>query len=179
MTPDTESWKTGYIHVYTGDGKGKTTAALGLALRAAGAGIEVFIAQFMKGRPSSELRALARFDDLITVRRYGRETLICGEPDEEDRRLAREGLADVRAVLEAGTRRVVIMDEANTAAHFKLFTVEQLLEVMDARPAHVELILTGRHADRRIIERADLVTDMRPVKHYYHRGVQARRGIEE
>jgi cob(I)alamin adenosyltransferase len=166
------------VQVYTGGGKGKTTAALGLALRAAGAGLKVFVAQFVKGMSYSELEALKKLSDLITVRQYGRRCFIREEPDEQDVAVARRGLDEVRHVLGSGDYRVVILDEANIATHFGLFSVGELLDLIDAKPEGVELVLTGRNADPRVIERADLVTEMREVKHYYRRGVEARDGIE-
>ena len=168
----------GFIQVYTGDGKGKTTAALGLAVRAAGAGLRVFIAQFMKGREYSELKALERFRDLITVKQYGLRSFIEDKPSDDDIRCAAEGLREVREALTSGAYDLVILDEANMAVHFGLFTVDQLLDVMEAKPGHVELVITGRCSDPRIIEKADLVTEMVEVKHYYSRGVKARKGIE-
>jgi cob(I)alamin adenosyltransferase len=172
------SWRKGYVQVYTGNGKGKTTAAFGLALRAAGAGLRVFIAQFVKGMEYSELFAIKRFSDLITLRQYGRGCFIRGEPSEEDIRAARNGLAEVREILSSGKYRVIILDEANIATHFKLFPVEELLALIDDKPEDVELVITGRNADPRVMEKADLVTEMREVKHYYASGVQARDGIE-
>ena len=171
-------WTRGRVHVYTGDGKGKTTAALGLALRAAGAGLRVFVAQFAKGTACSELAALERFSDLVTVEQYGRGTFI-REPTEEDVRAARDGLACARRALISGEFRVVILDEANIATHFGLLPVDDLLDLIDTRPADVELVLTGRRADPRLIDKADLVTEMREIKHYYTNGVKARTGIEE
>lgn len=168
----------GYVQVYTGDGKGKTTAAFGLALRAAGAGLKTFIAQFVKGMEYSELRALARFDDLMEVRRYGRGCFIEREPEPEDIAAARTGLAEARAEMLSGAWDLVILDEANIATHFELFPVEDLLAVIAERPQHVELVITGRRADPRVIAAADLVTEMREVKHYYARGITARKGIE-
>ena len=172
-------WEQGYIQVYTGDGKGKTTAALGLALRAAGAGAKVFIAQFLKGTKSAELAALERLADLITVKQCGRGHFIVGEPEEEDIQAARAGLAEVRQIIAAGEYPLVILDEANVAVHFGLFSADELLDVVEARPDHVEVVITGRRADERIIGDADLVTEMREVKHYHAAGVQARRGIEK
>jgi len=174
----TRAWDRGYVHVYTGDGKGKTTAAFGLALRAAGAGLRTFIGQFVKGMEYSELRALERFDDLIEVRQYGRSCFIEREPEPEDVAAARAGLAEARAEMRSGRWDLVILDEANIATHFKLFPVEELLAVIAEKPTKVELVITGRRADPRVIEAADLVTEMREVKHYYERGVKARRGIE-
>jgi cob(I)alamin adenosyltransferase len=170
----------GYLHVYTGDGKGKTTAALGLALRAAGAGLRVFIAQFVKGMHYSELEALERFDDLITVKQFGRDCFIRREPEQADIDAARAGLEEVRELL-AGEAPpdVLILDEANIATFYDLFGVDELLEVIEARPEGVEVIVTGRKADPRLIEKADLVTEMKEVRHYYAKGVEARDGIEK
>lgn len=178
MAQKAAKWKRGYIHVYTGDGKGKTTAAFGLALRAAGAGLRVFIGQFVKGMQYSELRAIERLDGLITVRQYGRRCFIREKPDEQDIAMARRGLEEVRHVLASGEYSVVILDEANIAAHFGLISVEELLGLMEAKPEGVELVITGRNAEPRVVERADLVTEMREVKHYYREGVEAREGIE-
>ncbi len=168
----------GYIQVYTGDGKGKTTAALGLALRAVGAGLRVFIAQFAKGMEYSELKTLSRFSDSIVVRQYGRDCFIYGEAEERDRELAEAGLREVREVILGGRYDLVILDEANIATYFNLFSVEALLELLQSKPEHVEIVITGRRADPRLIEVADLVTEMKEVKHYFRRGVQARKGIE-
>lgn len=169
----------GYIQVYTGDGKGKTTAALGLALRAAGAGLRVYVAQFVKGMHYSELDALKRFKDSITVKQYGRDCFISRDPDEKDIQAAREGLAETKQIMSSGAYDMIVLDEANIATHYNLFSVEDLLAFIDEKPANVELIITGRRADERIIERADLVTEMKEVKHYYTKGVQAREGIEK
>ncbi len=168
----------GYVQVYTGNGKGKTTAALGLALRAAGAGLRVYIAQFVKGMPYSEHKALERFQDLITVRLFGRCCFIEREPQPEDIEAARKGLDEVLAVVASGRYDVVILDEANIATHFRLFSAEDLLRVLDARPDHVELVVTGRYAHPALLERADLITEMLEARHYYAKGVAARPGIE-
>jgi cob(I)alamin adenosyltransferase len=172
------AWDRAYVQVYTGDGKGKTTAALGLALRAAGAGLRVFIAQFAKGTEAAELASLARFADLVTVRQYGLRRFLREPPAPEDIAAAREGLREAREAVASGRWDVVILDEANIATHFGLFTVEELLEVVDRAAGRVEIVVTGRKADPRLIERADLVTEMREVKHYYAKGAAARRGIE-
>jgi cob(I)alamin adenosyltransferase len=169
---------TSYFHVYTGDGKGKTTAALGLALRAAGAGWNVFIGQFAKGQPTSELDALRRFDDRITIRQFGREELIGQRAEDVDRVSAESGLAECATALSSGRYRLVILDEANVAATMRLVSLQKLLDLIDSRPEGVELVLTGRWAPSEILDRADLVTEMREIKHYYHRGVPARKGIE-
>ncbi len=172
------AWKRGYVHVYTGDGKGKTTAALGLALRAAGANLPVFLLQFAKGRATSETEALARLAPLITVCRCGRPEFVVGTPAPEDIAEARRGLAEASAALSGERHRVVILDEANAAVAAGLFPVDALLELITMKPPHVELVITGRNAHPRVIAAADLVTEMRAVKHYFAHGVQARRGIE-
>lgn len=168
----------GYIQVYTGAGKGKTTAALGLAVRAAGAGLRVLFAQFIKGRRCTEHKALERLGDRITVRMYGGEGFIRGEPSEDDVAAARQGLAEVRAELAAGAYDVVVLDEATVAVKLGLFSVEALISTLEDRAEGVEAIVTGRDAPSELVERADLVTEMRAVKHYYDRGVEGRRGIE-
>ena len=170
---------SGYVHVYTGNGKGKTTAALGLALRAAGAGWNVFFAQFAKGMATSEQTALARFDDRITIRQYGQARFIRHNPAGQDIYLAERGLNECRQVIASGHYRLVILDEANLGPMLGLFPVERLLELVDARPEGVELVLTGRGADRRLLDRADLVTEMQEIKHYFQQGVLARTGIEQ
>jgi len=173
-----KKWHRGYVQVYTGDGKGKTTAALGLALRAAGAGLRVFVAQFAKGMPYSELNALKRFDDLITVRQYGRRCFIHGRPEQADVEAARKGYEESRESLTSGAYDLVILDEACIAVHFDLFSEQQLLDLVNAKPEHVELVITGRRAPKSLIDRADLVTEMKEIKHYYKKGVEARKGIE-
>lgn len=168
----------GYVHVYTGDGKGKTTAALGLAMRAAGAGRRVFIAQFAKGRNSSEQLAFGRLSDRVVFRQFGAPSFIRGLAGPADRQLADDGLQQTRAALHSGEYGMVILDEASIAVMLGLISVDSLCELIDTRPADVELIVTGRGMDERVVSRADLVTEMREVKHYYRRGIPGRVGIE-
>jgi len=168
----------GYVQVYTGDGKGKTTAALGLSLRAAGAKLKVFIAQFVKGMEYSELEAVKRYSDLITLKQYGRDAFIHGKPTKEDFDAAEKGFDELKDVILSGKYSLVIIDEANIAIYYKLFSVEDLISLIDEKPEHVEIVITGRKADPKIIERADLVTEMKEIKHYYTNGVKARKGIE-
>lgn len=168
----------GYIQVYTGDGKGKTTAALGLALRAAGAGLKVYIAQFVKSRRCSEHRALERFKDLITLQQFGTGFIEGKKPTKSQIEVANKGLEEVKKIIISRMYDVVILDEANIATHCKLFSIDRLVEVFDLKPPSVELILTGKYADERVIQRADLVTEMKEIKHYFKNGVKARRGIE-
>jgi len=168
----------GFVQVYTGNGKGKTTAALGLALRAVGAGLKVFIAQFVKGMKYGELKTIRERFPEITIRQYGRNCFIINKPTEEDIKLAQKGLAEAHKIIQAGNYDIVILDEANIAVYFQLFTIDELLKIIRMKPQHVEIIITGRKAHPRLIELADLVTDMQEVKHYYQAGIQARKGIE-
>jgi len=168
----------GYVQVYTGSGKGKTTAALGLALRAAGAGLRVYMAQFVKGMKYHELDSLKALSDYVTIKQYGRDCFIFKEPDEEDIRSAQDGLEEVKQIMCSGDYDIIILDEANIATYYNLFSVEALLDFISAKPKGVELVITGRKADPLVIEAADLVTEMNEVKHYYQEGVEARDGIE-
>ena len=169
----------GYVQVYTGNGKGKTTAAIGLAVRALGAGWKVFFAQFLKAGAYSEHKALAKFADRLTIKTYGRNVYIKGKPEDEDRRLAQAGYKEIVEIVASGHYRLVILDEANVAVHYGVLMVEQILDLIERRDKGVELVITGRYAHPRLIERADLVTEMREVKHYFSRGIKARNGIEK
>ncbi len=171
--------RKGYVHVYTGSGKGKTTAALGLAVRAAGAGLRVYIAQFIKKRKCSEHTLLAELSDRITVKQYGRGFILGGKPSEADIEAAQAGYNEVKKILLSKKYDIVILDEANVAVHYGLISVQDLLELIESRPKNIELVITGRYADKKIMETADLVTEMREIKHYHKKGVEARRGIEK
>jgi cob(I)alamin adenosyltransferase len=168
----------GYLQVYTGPGKGKTTAALGLALRAAGAGLKVYFAQFVKGMRYSEIAALDRFSDLIEVHQFGRGCFIRKDPQPEDIEAARAGLEKARTAVLSGSYDLIVLDEANIAVWYRLFTAEELLELVALGQGRMEFVITGRNADPKVLDRADLVTEMREVKHYYAQGVEARDGIE-
>ena len=169
----------GYVQVYTGNGRGKTTAAIGLAIRALGAGWRVFIAQFLKTGEYSEHKALARFSDLLTIKTYGRNVFIRGTPEDEDIQLAQEALKEIAESVASEQYRLVVLDEANVAIRYGLIKVEQILDLLEQSPKGIEFIITGRHADPRLVARADLVTEMQEVKHYYHQGVKARVGVEK
>jgi cob(I)alamin adenosyltransferase len=169
----------GYIHVYTGDGKGKTTAALGLAIRAAGAGLRVLFVQFIKGMAYSEIAALGRFSDRIAVKQYGRGRFIKGEPCREDVEAAGRGLTETRQALETGGYDMVVLDEANIAIQCNLFSIDKLAELIASKPCEVEMVITGRYAHPFLLDCADVVTEMKEVKHYYQRGIMARVGIEK
>ncbi len=171
----------GYIQVYTGDGKGKTTAALGLALRAVGCGLKVLIIQFTKGSPSyGELKSAKKLAPHLTFIQTGRETFVLKDhPSPEDIRMAQEGFELAKKAVASREYDVVILDEINVAVDLGLVPLSDLLELLDEKPLEVELILTGRNAKPEVIEKADLVTEMVARKHYYTSGVQARRGIEK
>ena len=171
--------KKGYIQVYTGDGKGKTTAAIGLSIRAAGAGLKVFIGQFIKMGDYSEIRSLKRFSDCITVEQFGLGRFQKGKPSSEDISAAKKGLRRIKEIMSIGEHDLIILEEVNVAATCGLFGVEDLMDVLNHKPEKIELVLTGRGADSRVIEKADLVTEMKAVKHYYFKGVKARIGIEK
>ena len=170
----------GLIQVYTGDGKGKTTCALGLALRAVGQGFKVYMVQFMKGRETGEAKAaLGRLAPDMTLRYFGRPGLVnLRAPEAEDLARVREAWDLARQVIRAGEHDLVILDEINLALTFNLVPLTEALEMLKARPPWVEVVLTGRQAPPELVELADLVTEMRPLKHYYEAGVKSRRGIE-
>jgi cob(I)alamin adenosyltransferase len=173
--------RRGYVQVYTGNGKGKTTAALGLALRAAGSGLRTYIGQFCKGQKYGELESVKKLAPLVMIEQFGRKTFmhIKDPADPADVRMARRGLARSRAAMLSGRYDIVVLDEILIALFFRLLEENDILALMDERPADVELILTGRNAPASVIRRADLVTEMRERKHYYAKGVEARTGIEK
>ncbi len=171
----------GYVHIYTGNGKGKTSAALGLAFRAAGSGLATLVIQFMKGLPSGERDAAAMTGELIRVESYGSERF-CRPDDgsmEEHRALARNALERSREAVSRKERPIVVLDEILTACLFGIVTEDEILDIIDMKPEGLELVLTGRGASEGLIERGDLVTEMREVKHYYREGVPPRKGIED
>ncbi len=169
----------GYVHVYTGDGKGKTTAAIGLAIRAAGAGLHVLFTQFIKGMTSSEIAALQTFSDQITVRQYGRGRFIRGGPCREDIGAAERGLVEIERALVEGDYDMIVLDEANVAVQCNLFSVDKLVELIASKPPDIEMVITGRNAPSCLLDYADVVTEMREIKHYYRKGIMARIGIEK
>lgn len=167
----------GYIHLYTGNGKGKTTAAIGLAVRAAGAGKTVFIAQFVKGMHYSELDALKRFPE-IELKQFGLDCFIVNQPTEKDISAARNGLLEVAQVISGNHFDIVILDEVCIALHYHLFEIEELISILNTKPLEMEIVMTGRYAPLGLFEVADLITEMKELKHYYSKGVEARKGIE-
>jgi cob(I)alamin adenosyltransferase len=177
MTP--KRLKQGLIQVYTGDGKGKTTCALGLGFRAVGQGFKVFMVQFLKTEETGEVAAVRRLALDFTIQSFG----IPGfprltDPDPQTRDAAQQAFTLARQVILAGEHDLVILDEVNLSLTYGLVSLSEMLEVLRQRPAHVEVVLTGRGAPPELVEFADLVTEMRPLKHYFEAGIKARRGIE-
>lgn len=171
----------GYVQLYTGNGKGKTTAMLGLTLRAVGAGLKVYLGQFIKDMQYSEIKAVRDRLPEVCLEQYGTgEGIFIGRsPKEADRAAALAGLEKAKQAMCSGNYDLVILDEVNIAVHYKLILAEELLAFLGARPSCVEVVLTGRYAHPDIIAAADLVSEITPVKHYYaDQGVTARTGIE-
>jgi len=171
--------KKGYLQIYTGNGKGKTTAAIGLAVRAAGTGMHTYIGQFMKGSHYSELNALERHKE-IKLEQYGDARCIRREEvTEQHIQQATEGLSKAMRAMESNQFDIIILDEVNVAVWFGLLSVPDVCRCIDQRPETMEMILTGRYAPQEFIQRADLVTEMKEIKHYYTQNVPAREGIEK
>ena len=170
----------GYVQVYTGDGKGKTTAALGLAMRACGAGLNVYIGQFIKEMVYGEVDILRERFPEVTVELFGTEEgcIVGRAPNDSDVAAARKGLQRAREILAGGEYDLVILDEITIPVAMGLLREEDLLELIDIKPENVELIMTGRSAPKAVIDRADLVSEVKEVKHYYNEGVLSRKGIE-
>ncbi len=170
----------GLIQVYTGNGKGKTTAALGLALRAAGHGLKTLMIQFMKGNIQyGELESAKRLTPYLTIKQMGRETFVSKtNPDPVDMEWAQRGLLLAKEAVLTGDYDIIVLDEINVAVDFNLIPLSEILLLLNSKPEQIELILTGRNAHPAILERADLVTEMVERKHHYQKGVKARKGIE-
>jgi cob(I)alamin adenosyltransferase len=191
---------SGKVQIYTGDGKGKTTAAIGLAIRALGAGLRVCFIQFMKSLSYSEHALLPGISDSLTLKTVGKPFFIAvegtlsdaelsllrdevvvfppGKPPEDYVELIRGGLLEAEMALKSGLYDLVVLDEIIVALHFGLLEQQHLLKLIDSRPASVELVLTGRGATEELLEKADLVSEMREIKHYYSKGVEARKGFD-
>jgi cob(I)alamin adenosyltransferase len=172
--------KRGFIQVYTGNGKGKTTAAIGQAVRAAGAGMKSYIIQFMKEYPYSELNSLQHLSDLITIEQKGGDEFVYKRelPSEEEKTAVLNALKKAEEIMLGGSYDIVILDEILVTVYFKLLETDDIVSFITKKPESVELILTGRYAPEEIIKLADLVTEMKEIKHYYSEGVASRKGIE-
>lgn len=170
----------GYFQIYTGNGKGKTTSVLGLIVRAAGAGLKVYFGQFVKNSEYSEIKILKKRFPEVTVEQFGGKDgcFINREPNTDDFNSADNGYRRAMEALKSHKYDIVILDEINIALHYRIISEEQAMSLVDERPEDVELIFTGRYAPQKFIDRADLVSEINDVKHYFNNGVEARDGIE-
>ncbi|MGQ1889865.1 cob(I)yrinic acid a,c-diamide adenosyltransferase [Thermophagus sp. OGC60D27] len=166
------------IHIYTGNGKGKTTAAIGLAVRSAGAGKKVFFGQFVKDMAYNEVALIRRQIPQIEHELFGRGCFFGRKPEQEDYDAARNGLDKIKKITHSGDYQLIIMDELNIAIQYNLLTVEEILSFLDSVPPDTEVVITGRNARQELIDRADLVTEMKEIKHYFNEGITSREGIE-
>jgi len=172
------SLEKGFIQIYTGNGKGKTTAAIGLGIRATGEGLKVYMIQFMKGRKYSEISALENIKN-FTVVQFGRDEFVSKEhPDQIDIDYARKGFEHAKKIIQQGEYDVVILDELNVAVDYNLIPLNDVLQLLSEKPEKVELILTGRYASPEIVRHADLVSELLEIKHPYQTGVENRKGID-
>ena len=168
----------GFIHVYTGSGKGKTTAALGLGLRAVGAGFKVHMVQFMKGRRYSEIDGIEQLSN-FSISQHGRDEFVNKKnPEKIDIDMAQEGFTYAKKIINDNIYDIIILDEINVAVDFNLIDVNEVLKLIEEKPESLELILTGRYAHSDIIKKADLVTEMLEIKHPYQKGILSRKGID-
>jgi cob(I)alamin adenosyltransferase len=172
-------FEKGYIQIYTGNGKGKTTASVGVAIRAIGCGMKVFFGQFLKRRPSSEHKIFADYPNSVKLVQFGTEQFVIGEPSALDIECAQSGLELSRKAIASGYYNLVVLDELNVAISMGLLKVQNVVEILKNKPEHVEIIITGRNAPQELVELAHLVSEVKEVKHYYKIGVPARVGIEE
>lgn len=174
------NFKKGYTQIYTGNGKGKTTAAIGQAVRAAGFGLRTYMIQFMKEYPYNEIKSLKSLSKFITVEQCGKDDFVYKKelPSEEEKEKVKNGLTSGLEKMKSKKYNIIILDEALVSIYFKLLTEEDILDFINKKPHNIELIITGRYAPQSIINAADLVTEMKEIKHYYLKGVPARKGIE-
>ena len=172
--------KQGYVQIYTGNGKGKSTAAIGQAVRAAGYGLKTYIAQFMKEYPYNELNSLKHLSNWICIEQFGGDEFVYKKelPGEKELAKAKNGLQTAKVKMLRGEFDLIILDEAIVAIYFKLLKTDELIDFIKQKPESVELILTGRYCPDELINLADLATEMKEVKHYYLKGVVSRKGIE-
>jgi cob(I)alamin adenosyltransferase len=172
--------KEGFVQVYTGNGKGKSTAAIGLAVRAAGAGLKSYIIQFMKDYNYSELRSLELLHEFIELEKVGKDDFVFRKelPPQEEIDLVATALNKAEIKMLSGKYDIIILDEACVSIYFKILKEEQILEFINKKPKEVELVITGRYCPKSIIDKADLVTEMKEINHYYQKGVVSRKGID-
>ena len=168
----------GYIHVYTGNGKGKTTSAIGLGIRASGAGYKVHMLQFMKGRKYSELITIDNVKN-FSYSQHGRDEFVNKKnPEQIDIDLAKEGFEHAKKLVKSEKYDMIILDEINVAVDYNLLKLNDLLDLIEYKPKGLELVLTGRYADKEFIKIADYVTEMLEIKHPYQQGIEARKGCD-
>jgi cob(I)alamin adenosyltransferase len=172
--------KKGYVQVYTGNGKGKTSAAIGVAVRAAGNGFKSLIVQFMKEYPYSELESLNKLNEWITVKQFGKDDFVYKKetPPPEDVKIAKSAIEFVKNQMINNDYDIIVLDEIIVSVYFGLLKINEVVELIKSKPVEIELILTGRYCPAEIIELADLVTEMKEIKHYYSSGVLSRKGID-
>jgi cob(I)alamin adenosyltransferase len=170
----------GFVQIYTGNGKGKSTAAIGQAVRAAGFGLKTYIAQFMKEYPYNELISLKHLSEWISIEQFGGDEFVYKKelPGQVELDKAKKGLQTAKEKMLSGEFELIILDEAIVAIYFKLIETKNLIDIIKAKPEDVELILTGRYCPDELIQLADLVTEMKELKHYYQKGITSRKGIE-
>ena len=170
----------GFIQIYTGNGKGKTTAAIGQAVRAAGFGLQTYFVMFMKEFPYNEVKSLKKLKDLITIVQVGKDDFVYKKvpPSEEEKLKIKNALDTAKTKMLSSEYDLIVLDEIFVSIYFGLVSKEEVISFIDTKPENVELIMTGRYCPQEIIDKADLVTEMKEVKHYYEKGILARRGIE-
>jgi cob(I)alamin adenosyltransferase len=171
--------KIGHVTIFTGNGKGKTTSVIGLSIRAAGAGLKVFMGQFIKRGEYSEIKALKRLSDLIRVEQFGLGRFTGKNPKPDDIQAARKGLERVKQVIASEKYDMVILDEANVAVKLGLFEAQELLDLIANKPELLELVITGRYASEQVMGMADNVIEFQAKKHYFDQGAKARIGIDK
>ena len=171
-------FEEGYIQIYTGDGKGKTTAAIGVSVRALASGLSVFFGQFMKSRLAAEHTFFEQFP-AIDLHRFGTGRFTRGKPSQQDVDKALEGWSICKEAIISDKYDLIVLDELNVALFMGLLEIDPIIEILKQKPRQTEIIITGRRAPEKLIEIADLVTEMLEIKHYYTKGVPARKGIEE
>ncbi len=172
-------FETGYIQVYTGNGKGKTTAAIGVTMRAIASGMKVFFGQFMKNTPSAEHKIFADYPQSVMLMQFGTGRFVRGKPEKEDYAKAAAGWEHCKKAIQSGEYDLVVLDELNTALGLGLLFAAEVTGVLRHKHKQTEIIITGRYAPEEIVNIADLVTEMKEIKHYFTQGVGARKGIEE